>query len=78
MAEDMGKVMDRVGDNLRDLRKERGFTQRSLGAATGIAYRTIAGIESDALNVKLSILVRLANAMDVSVLDLLRYRKKNE
>jgi len=58
------------GKRLRALREERGETQRSLGAATGISYVFIGDMERGLKVPSLTTLIRLAAALDCNITDL--------
>ena len=56
---------------LKELRKERGWTQPVLAKKAGLSAGYIARVETGRHDPKLSTLVKLAKALDVSVSELL-------
>jgi transcriptional regulator with XRE-family HTH domain len=58
-------------DNLVRIRKKRGYTQRQLAKKVGTSQRAVAYYENDAANIPLTKLQDLANALEVSVVELL-------
>ena len=61
---------DRVGANIRRLRKAKGLSQEALAHEAGMAMRYLAGIERGEENPSLAFLVRLAEALEVGPADL--------
>lgn len=60
-----------LADNLRDLRRSRGFSQEALAAKCGLHRTYVGSVERGERNVSLSSLVVLAGAFDVAVAELL-------
>jgi transcriptional regulator with XRE-family HTH domain len=60
----------RFGERLRELRKERSFSQEGFAAACGFDRTYISGIERGLRNPSLSAIEILAKALGVSVSDL--------
>lgn len=58
------------GARLRELREERGETQRSLAEATGFSYAFIADMERGMTVPSLTTLIRLAIALDCKMAEL--------
>lgn len=56
---------DRVGANIRRLRKARGLSQEALAAEAGMSMRYLAGLERGEENPSLAFLVKLAEALGV-------------
>lgn len=56
---------DRVGANVRRLRKAKGLSQEALAHEAGMAMRYLAGIERGEENPSLAFLVKLAEALNV-------------
>lgn len=65
-------VLAHVAGNVRRLRRERRLSQNELAALSGVSRRMIVAIETDAANVSLSSLDRLAAALGVALTDLIR------
>lgn len=60
------------GAALRSLRTERGYSQESFAAHAGIDRSYYGAIERGEFNVSLETIVRLADALGVSVTEILR------
>ena len=60
-----------VKANLAALRKSKGLTQQQLAELSGISRNTIVELEAGAESVRLSTLEKVADALAVSVTDLL-------
>ena len=63
---------DRVGQNIRRLRKANGLSQEKLAAEAGIAMRYLSGIERGEENPSLAFLVRIADALRTEPAELFR------
>lgn len=61
---------DRVGGNIRRLRKSKGLSQEALAHEAGMAMRYLAGIERGEENPSLAFLVRVAQALGAHPRDL--------
>ncbi len=61
-----------IGKRIKELRKQRGFTQASLAEASGVEPSNISHIERAATKLSLPTLVNIANALDAT-LDELAY-----
>lgn len=59
-----------VGEQIRNIRKAKGWTQKRLGEACGIAEPTIRRYELGKLNPKIETLQKIAKALDVSTFEL--------
>ena len=55
------------GKNIRQLRKEQGWTQKDFAVAIGIYRAALGRIEMDQRNVRLATAVRCAQVLDVSI-----------
>lgn len=64
-------VLVSFADNLRLRRKELGLSQEQLGARANIQMADISRYESASRDPRISTVARLAEALDVSVADLL-------
>jgi transcriptional regulator with XRE-family HTH domain len=62
------------GRRLRQLRKQRGFTQEKLGVAAGLSYKYLGGVERGEENPTLAVVAKLADALKVEPRDLFEYR----
>jgi XRE family transcriptional regulator, regulator of sulfur utilization len=64
-------LAENLGANLRFVRERRGLTQAELASLSGIPRSTIAHVETGASNPTLSILARMAGALQLSLEELL-------
>lgn len=55
--------LEKLGQRIKDLRIECGYTQKELAQLIGIAQNTIAQYESGAAKPSLDALVKLSNAL---------------
>ncbi|AFY43255.1 helix-turn-helix domain-containing protein [Nostoc sp. PCC 7107] len=62
---DEAKILSLLGENLRRIRIEKGYSQEQLAALTGLDRTYISGIERGKRNVSLINLVKLARALDI-------------
>lgn len=61
------------GENLRKLRNDKGFSQEALGLEAGIGKNQVGMIERGEVNITLSSIKRLAEALKVVPKDLLDF-----
>src|SRR6478736_1070438 len=71
-SQDRADVLAHVSGNLRRLRLASGLSQTALADASGISRRMIAAVESGDANISLSSLDKLATAMGVDFVELVR------
>src|SRR5215470_13793281 len=74
MAETQARIEALAGNlaaNLRYLRERRGLTQSQLAKLCGVPRSTVANIETGAANPTLSVLARVAGALQLSLEELL-------
>jgi len=69
---------DRLGQNLRRLRQERGLTQERLSELSGVAQPTISGIESGGRGWRGETVVSLALALGIDLEDLFLCQETRE
>ncbi len=67
----------KYGENLKKLRKAKGLTQITLSELSGVSQSTICEIEKNAYLPKIAVTIKLANALDISVMDLDEELEKN-
>jgi len=76
----MGIIQEEFGEQVRNLRKKRGWTQEELAEAAGRHWTYIGGIERGERNVTLQVVSDLAHALGVDIEELFtgigRKRKK--
>jgi len=65
-------VLERFGANVRAARHARGWTQEDLAEEAGLAVVQISRIERGAREIRLTTLLRLLSALDVTPTKLLR------
>ncbi len=67
----MSDVSQRIAANVKQLRQARSFTQEQLARISGVPRATWANLESGAANPTVSVLLKVAAALQVSVEELL-------
>lgn len=67
------KVGDNMnyGENIKKIRKQKGFTQKELGQKLGISQAAIGQFESNKANSKMETIQKIADALNVSINDLI-------
>jgi transcriptional regulator with XRE-family HTH domain len=71
-SQERGDVLAHVSGNLRRLRQAAGLSQAALAEASGISRRMIVAVEGGDANISLSSLDKLAAAIGVGFVDLVR------
>lgn len=66
----MDDIAGHLGNNIRQLREARGLTQQQIAGIAGVPRPTWANLESGAANPTLSVLVKVATALQVSLEEL--------
>lgn len=69
----MPNVFDDLATHLKNRRKQAGISQEELARQTGISLTLIRDIERRAANPTLSSLIKIAEAFDISVAELLDF-----
>ena len=69
--------METLGKNIIRIRKLKGLSQRALAEKAGLSNRVIAYYEGQAHNDFLNKLERIANALEISIPDLLGHTSKS-
>ncbi|KAF6559402.1 helix-turn-helix transcriptional regulator [Paenibacillus sp. EKM202P] len=67
------EVLKLVGTRIRALRKEKGLSQESLGEKGGFHFSYIGQIERGEKNVSLINIAKIADALDVNLIQLFAY-----
>lgn len=70
--EQEGKKMIDIGENIREIRKLKGMTQKELGNKLGISQSAINQFENNKTAPKLQTIEKLAIALEVSMYDILK------
>ena len=70
MVENNRSLLEIVGNNVKRYREEAGFTRSYLGGCFGATSNRIKMIEGGMADLKLSTLSKLAEYLDVKVIDL--------
>jgi transcriptional regulator with XRE-family HTH domain len=66
--------LDKLAQQLKEVRKRLGYTQEQLSLETGISLSQIARIETGRINPTVSTLMRIARVMDIMVGELLAFK----
>ena len=65
------QIAANLGRNIRKLREARGLTQQQMAKASGVPRPTWANLESGTANPTLAVLVKVANALQIRVEELI-------
>lgn len=60
----------KIGERIKEARKEAHFTQKALGKKLGVSAAMIAQYENGTRTPKVNTLIRIADALDVSIVSL--------
>jgi transcriptional regulator with XRE-family HTH domain len=71
MSESVDDILERFGERVRQLRRERGWSQEDFAFKCGLDRTYVGGIERGERNVALRNIARMAAALDVTVSHLL-------
>jgi HTH-type transcriptional regulator, competence development regulator len=63
----------RFGQRVKEIRKHKNLGQEDLQAATGINHSKLSKIERGLINVEFNTIARLADALNVEIMDLFNY-----
>lgn len=74
----MSEILELVGTRIRDIRKSKGLSQEALAEKAGFNSSYIGFIERAERNISLKNLEKIAQALNVSVYQLLTYVKEND
>lgn len=67
---ELNSLRNRLGKNIRVLRKARGWSQETLGERADLSYKFVGEIERGLVNPSLDSLVKIANVLDVEIVEL--------
>jgi len=67
----MSRAPDHLADNIRSVREARGLSQQQIARAAGVPRATWTHLESGAANPTLAVLIKVADALQVRVDELL-------
>lgn len=67
---DMSELRQVIGENVRALRKARGWTQEELGEQADMSYKALGEIERGEVNPSLNSLLKIANALQIQISEL--------
>ena len=68
-------ILGYVGANVHRIRAKKGLTQEALAEAADLDLRFAQRVERGSMNLSMDVLVAIAEALDVSIHDLLRPAK---
>lgn len=66
-----------VGENLRILRKSKGFTQSELGSKIGVTQQAVQQYEKGYMTLSIVLLVEISNVLECTPNDILGFDRKN-
>jgi transcriptional regulator with XRE-family HTH domain len=66
-------ITTKLGERIRDLRKGKFLTQEILGERAMVSYKFVGEIERGDANPSISVLIRIATALEVSLSDLFTF-----
>ncbi|WP_431085843.1 helix-turn-helix domain-containing protein [Paenibacillus sp. 8b26] len=69
----MSDVVKRVGDKIRRLRKEKGFSQEQLAERSGLHTNYVGQVERGEKNLTLETLEKVVRGLDTSLEELFRF-----
>lgn len=69
------EFLEKLGNRIRDLRLEKGWTQMDLGAKSGYDATQIRRVEKGQTNPTVRTLIRIAESLDITVLELFDWEK---
>ncbi len=64
------EIRARIGRNLRQIREEKGYSQEDLAFRSGLHRTYVSGVERGIRNPTVTVLEKLANALEVPMADL--------
>ncbi len=77
MAEQNGNNLYKIGENIREIRKKKGLTLSELASMSGHSAPFLSQIENGRVNINLTTLTKICNALDVSIASLFEEAKSD-
>lgn len=77
MNDNLIKMLNIIANNILTARKDKGITQEDLAFSAGIDRTYIGYIENSKHNVTLGMLLKIASALDINILDLFTVEDSN-
>lgn len=68
-------VLKKIGQRIRDIRKNKNLSQEQLAEKAGFHFSYIGGVERAEKNITLANLLKIADALEVPIIDLFSYTK---
>lgn len=68
-------ALKKIGQRIRDLRKQKGLSQEQLAEKAGFHFSYIGGVERAEKNITIVNLLKIADALDVQIIELFMYTK---
>lgn len=65
-------VLKKIGKNIQNIRKNKGYTQESFAELMGVSWSYVSKIESGILNLSLGKIVELAEYLDIDIKEILK------
>ncbi len=75
MSDKQQFVLETIAVNIFTARKERGITQEELAFKAGIDRTYIGYVENSKHNITLGMLIKIASALDLEIIDLLQHKE---
>ncbi|MDI4655359.1 helix-turn-helix domain-containing protein [Xanthobacter autotrophicus] len=69
-------VRARVGQNVQKVRRDKGLSQEELAHRANIHQTYLSGVEGGKRNPSVLVLARIANALEIDIIDLFRTHGK--
>lgn len=69
----MDDIQRSIGERVRVFRKEKGLSQEALGWKSDLHFTYIGGIERGEKNCSIKTLQKIANGLDINIIDLFRF-----
>ena len=76
MSDKLQFTLETIAQNILTARKKKGITQEELAYKAGIDRTYIGYIENSKHNVTLGMLIKIASALELELIDLLQFKEK--